>query len=458
MSLLNTISKTIRKYSMLKGDESVLVGLSGGPDSVCLTIALKRLYPEMTLSAAYIDHGLRPDETPGEADFCQGLCEGLGVKFFKRPIDVKGYARKEKLNLQEASRKLRYAELEYIALTAEAGLIAMGHNIDDQTETFFMRVLRGSGPKGLSGIPPVRNKIIRPLIESRREDIEAFLASEGVSYITDLSNKKDDYLRNRLRTNLMPLLKEMNPSILDTVSRTCDILNEEERYFFIAVTKKLMTLITKKTDTSIEMFTGPFETMDRALARRVVRRAIDETRDLRSIGLEHVEDILRLSLRGRPGDSLDLPGGYTAYKKYSTFVITSDEPVLLNERTMEEEGTLELKETRKALRVSMTSAEEAENIMASPNRTRAVLDAEKAPFPLSIRPRREGDRFCPQGLGGKSKKIQDFMVDEKVPRFERGEVPLVLVGEDIAWIAGHRADERFSPTPETTMFLLLELL
>ena len=176
------------------------------------------------------------------------------------------------------------------------------------------------------------------------------------------------------------------------------------------------------------------------------------------MGLEHIEDILHLSLRGKPGDSLDLPGGYTAYKKYSTFVITSDEPVVLEDRTMEAEGRLDLQEVRKALRVSMTTREEAESIAASPNRTRAVLDADKAPFPILVRSRREGDRFCPQGMEGKSKKLQDFLVDAKVPRFERGEVPLVVVGDDIAWVAGQRADERFSPSAGTSRFLLLELL
>lgn len=457
MSFPESIAKTIRKHSMLKGDETVLVGLSGGPDSVCLMATLRQIYPELKLNAAYIDHGLRPSETPGEISLCEALCKKLGAEFYRRAINVREFSEKEGLNLQEAARRLRYAELEYIALTTDSSLIALGHNLDDQCETFFMRILRGSGPKGLSGIPPKRNRIIRPLIETARVEIKAFIKSEGLDVAADSSNLKDDYLRNKLRSSLMPILSEINPNILHTVSRTCEILNEEERYFFITVTKKLMTLITRKTDTAIELFTGPLETLDRAIARRVIRRALEETRGLRAIGLEHVEDILILALRGKPGDSLDLPGGLTAYRKYSTFVITSDSPIVLSSYTLDSEGYVELTETRKKLRASPLDRDEAKRIISSPNKLRTVLDADKASFPLTIRARQEGDYFYPLGFG-KRKKLQDLMVDEKVPRFERQEVPVVLSGDKIAWVAGCRADERFRPTEETVRFLLLELV
>jgi len=457
MSLPESIAKAIRKHSLLKGDESVLVGLSGGPDSVCLIVALRRLYPELKLNAAYIDHGLRPSETPDEISLCEDLCKELGASFYKRAINVKEFMENEGLSLQEAARKLRYAELEYIALATDSSLIALGHNLDDQCETFFMRILRGSGPKGLSGIPPKRNMIIRPLIETSRSDIESFIKDEDIASVTDSSNLKDDYLRNRLRGTLMPVLREMNPNILSTVSRTCEILNEEERYFFITVTKKLMTLITRKTDTAIELFASPFETLDRAIARRVIRRALEETRGLRAIGLEHVEDILLLAMRGKPGDSIDLPGGLTAYKKYSTFVISSDSPITLSTFALDADGFVELTETRRKMRAGLIDREEAERIMSSPNKQRAVFDADKTPFPLTVRSRKDGDYFYPLGFG-KRKKLQDLMVDEKVPRFERGEVPVVLCGNDIVWVAGCRADERFRPTDETSRFILLELL
>lgn len=457
MNLLDSVAKSIRKHSMLKGDETVLVGLSGGPDSVCLLVALKRLFPELKLNAAYIDHGLRPDEIPAEISLCERLCSELGAGFYKRAINAGELSKKEKLNLQEAARGLRYSELEYIALTTDSSLIAMGHNLDDQCETFFMRVLRGSGPRGLSGIPPKRNRFIRPLIETSRMEIEEFVAAERLDTVTDSSNLKDDYLRNRLRSTLMPLVKEMNPNILGTVSRTCEILNEEERYFFITVTKKLMTLITRKTDTAIEMFTSPFETLDRAIARRVIRRALEETRGLRAIGLDHIEDILLLAMRGKAGDSLDLPGGLNAYKKYSTFVITSDKPIRLSEYTLSSEGVIELKETRKKLKASLIGRDEAERIISSPNKLRTVLDGDKATFPFTVRARQDGDHFYPLGFG-KRKKLQDLMVDDKVPRFERDEVPIVLCEDIISWVAGHRADERFAPSEKTLRFLLLELI
>lgn len=457
MKFLENVSATIQKYAMISDRQSVLIGLSGGPDSLSLTIALKRLFPESDLHALYVDHSLRPEETPGEIDLCARVCKELGVTFHKRTIDVKGFADKEGLNLQEAARKLRYEELDLVAIETGTDLMALGHNMDDQCETFFMRITRGSGPKGLAGIPPVRNKIIRPLIETSREDIESFLRDEGQQYASDSSNLKDIYLRNKIRSSLMPLLKELNPNILNTVSRTCEILNEEEKYFFIKVTKKLMTLISRKGDAGIELYAMPFESMDKAIARRVIRRAVEETQGLRRIGLDHVEEILELAMKGKAGDSISLPGGLTAYKKYSTFVITSTSPIELSTYIIESEGITELKEVSKVLKTSIISTEEAERITSSPSRLRLVLDADKARFPLTVRKRMSGDFFYPMGSTIR-KKLQDFMVDSKVPRFERDSVPIVECEGRIAWIAGLRGDEQFKSTQETSRHLLLELL
>lgn len=452
--LLEKISLTVLKHSMLMGGETVLVGLSGGPDSVCLLRALKMLSGkyDIKLCAVYVDHGLRPGETGKEIQFCKNLCESLNVPFMIKKIDVKGLADARGLNKQEAGRILRYDAFETSAFEAKASKIALGHNLDDQVETFFMRVLRGSGMKGLSGIPPVRGKIIRPLFETSRAEIEKFLSEEGASYMVDSSNLKTDYARNKLRSTLMPVLKGLSPGFIETIGGTAEIIGEEDAYLEVAVTKALMKLITRKTDKTIELFITPLEIMDRVILRRVIRRAINETSGLRGLGLVHVESILRLIKTGKAGDRIYLPKGVRAIKKYATLVMTSEIQAKMRTYELGHEGTVVIKEAGLAIESRPYDRDEKADGKAS-----AVFDAGKLTFPLIIRPREDGDFFYPRGLGGR-KKLQDFFTDEKIPRDERDAVPIVVSGGEIIWVAGMRDDERFALAEDSAKGVLLALI
>jgi tRNA(Ile)-lysidine synthase len=321
-----------------------------------------------------------------------------------------------------------------------------------------MRLLRGSGPTGLSGIPPVRGNIIRPLIEIRREEIERFLDAEKIAYITDSSNLKKDYLRNRIRLSLMPMLKELNPDVIGTLSKTAAIFRDEERYFEIIVTKTLMKLISRKTNLRIELFLSPFEIMDKVIIRRVLRRAINETKDLRGISFIHIEDIIELIKRGDAGDRLYLPGGIRVIKKYSTIVLTSEPPVQLSACTLTVPGETILKEAGVLIKAYVVEYQESEVSTQKPGlwTTLGIFDADKLNFPLLVRHRTDGDFFYPFGFGRK-KKIQDFFVDQKVPRDERDIVPLIISANDIIWVVGYRGDDRFRVAEETKRVLKLEI-
>jgi len=449
----------IKKYSMLSGGEKVLIGLSGGPDSVCLLHVLHILKDKLRLelNAVYLDHGLRPDETPAEIVFCKKLCAGLNVTFLSKAIDVKTYALAEKLNLQEAARHMRYWSYDITAYELQANSIALAHTADDQAETVLMRLFRGSGATGLSGIPPVRKNIIRPLIEVERKEIEAFLDKNRIDFVIDSSNLKKDYVRNRIRLSLIPHLKEFNPDLIGTLSKTAALFRDDESYFELIVTRTLMKLISRKTDTRIELFLSPFGNMDKVIIRRVLRRAIDETKGLRGISFIHIEDIIGLLREGDPGDRIYLPKGVRVIKDYSTLVLTAESPVTLETCQVEVPGETVLKEAGMVFKASLISIEEADSqsklgLWIS----FGLFDADCLTFPLFARPRKDGDFFHPSGFGGR-KKLQDFFVDLKVPRDERNRIPIITSGEDIIWVAGHRGDERFKVHEGTTKVLKIDI-
>jgi tRNA(Ile)-lysidine synthase len=454
--LADKVKETISRHSMISCGDTILVGLSGGADSVCLVAILHNLTNDLgiKLSAAYIDHGLRPEEIPSEVDFCTKLCGERNITLTIRKIDPKAYAVNEGLNKQEAARELRYKALEDIAAETGANKIALAHNADDQAETLLMHLIRGSGPAGLSGIPPVRSRIIRPLIETERREIEEFLSEFNISFMIDSSNLRDDYLRNRIRHFIIPAFKNINRDFVQTVLRTTNIVRDEERYFDILVTKTLMKLISRKSDSSIELFLGPLEYMDTVLLRRVLRRSLAETKSLRGLGLDHIEDLIRLIKSGRSGDRIFLPHAIRAIKAYATLILTSERPAKLIEYSINGPGEVVLKESSLVLRLSI--AEKYQDDDLGDGRRIACLDADKISLPLKVRPRKTGDYFYPLGFG-KRKKIQDYFVDEKIPRDERDIVPLLINDTAIVWVIGYRVDDRFKVDDNTKRVMRLEI-
>lgn len=446
------VLSTIKEHGMLSGGETVLVGFSGGPDSSCLLHFLheQRVNFGITIHAMYVDHNLRPLEVPGEVAFCDSFCVERGIGFMVRSVDVKGYAKEHGINKQEAARELRYRALDEAAAAIGADRIALGHNADDQVETFLMRLLRGAGRKGLSGMPARRGKVIRPLIGVRRRQIEDYLRAGSIPFVVDSSNLEPDYMRNRLRQTVLPLLKEFNPNLAQTILNTVAVFQEEERYFDIAVTKTLMKLISRKRPGRIELFLSPLEGMERVILRRVLRRAIGETEGLRGITFRHIEDIILLVKAGRSGDRIYLPRGVRVIREYSLLVMTSDLPGKIGEQTINPPGKVVMRDAGFLLEALFSTPGE----VLPEGKNAVVLDAGDMVFPLVVRGRREGDYFYPLGFG-KRKKLQDFFVDEKVPRDVRDSVPLVVSGDSVVWVAGYRADERFRITERTEKFIKL---
>jgi tRNA(Ile)-lysidine synthase len=446
MNILYKIKETIKKYSLFSQNFHLLIGLSGGPDSVCLSLVLHKLIKDysLKLSAVYIDHGLRPDDREREIAFCGSLSESLGIDFFVRTLKSEFSKSEKKHNLHDRLRKLRYAEYHKLAFELRVDRIAIGHTMDDQAETIIMNFLRGSGKKGLSGIAPVNGNIIRPLIDIKREEIESFLEQERIDFITDPTNKKDIYLRNKIRHNLIPQLKQINPSLVHALSHSAEIYRDEDDYLELIVAQKLEQILHHRESHTIELLLSSLQKVSTAIQRRIIQRALESIDGLRGISFTHIENIIKLCYKGKPGDSLNLPNNVRAVKSYSILKITAELPKKLSEYTLNVPGSVYVKEARCTVKAEIVERDRA----ASDSKESALFSSELLANPLVIRARKPGDFFYPLGFG-KKKKLQDFFVDEKVPRDDRDSTLLVTSGDDIIWIVGYRMDERYKVDSHT---------
>jgi len=311
MTIVEKAKRTIERHKMLLRGDTLLVGVSGGPDSIALLYLLMDIRDEcgFALRVAHLNHGFRK-EAAGEAEFVGKVAASLGLPVSIRSIDVPSIMEMEGLSAQEAARDVRYAFFEEEAREAGARRVALAHTADDQAETVLMRLLRGSGPLGLSGIPPVRGIFVRPLIECTRKEIEDYLYERNIPFVTDSSNLKMDYMRNRVRMELLPFLESYNPNIRKVLSRAAEIAHIDNQFIEIESDKfyleKMVRDSEQQDNITIEM--DGFKELHQAISSRVIRKAIMVVKgDLKRISFQHISDILGLINTGEGRWSLHLP-------------------------------------------------------------------------------------------------------------------------------------------------------
>jgi tRNA(Ile)-lysidine synthase len=456
VDFIDKVKGTARRFGLLTKGDVVLVALSGGPDSVALLHALVAIKSEfgLKLCAAHLNHKLRGEESDQDEEFAKDLASGLKARFFSKRIDVRKEARKRKQSLEEAARELRYRYLERLADQVKADRIALGHQADDQAETFLMRLIRGAGSAGLSGIPPRRGKIIRPLIQIRRAEIEEFLKANQFPCRLDSSNYLPDQLRNKIRLSLLPRIEEeFNPRIVETLNRTADIISLQQQYIRNTSERLLKSLCTIGKG-SVTLDLRALGDLDRCLQREMVRLCVKKLKgDLKQLAFDPVDRALDLVHQEKSGRRVRLVDTIWAEVSGRRFAVYRIERRRYG-HPLELPGEVSLRDWDLKIRGEILETGPPPDNLASRNPNVALLDWGKLKGPFCLRSRRRGDRFRPLGMKG-TKSVADFLIDAKVPRYLRNEVPVLTSGEEIIWVVGHRISERHKVTSKTKKIIRL---
>lgn len=453
--LLQIVVETIDRHRMLAKGEKVLVALSAGPDSICLLDVLLELRPRYshTVCAAHFNHRLRGREAEEDARFAEEIANRRGIAFASGAADAGEFAKEQKLSIETAGRTLRYDFLSRACASLGASKIAVGHTADDQAETIIMRLIRGSGSDGLAGIPPARflagekgPRIIRPLINAWKKDVIAYLRTRKLKFRKDASNESVDFLRNKIRLELLPHLeREYNPQVKERLVTTAAALATERD--FVDAEARLLTaeMIVEEKAHWILFHADLLAAMHPALRKRIISRLILRAKPNAPMleARHHAKaDSLVRAGAGRlemPGKlRMEVSGGFGLITAAGTRsgIRKTAVAVALDAQTPVPQFDIVVK-TKVLKKIASPSS-----LIRRCSATRQYFELDAVRLPLEVRSRRAGDTFRPLGMRGE-KKLKDLFIDKKIPRFLRDGIPLLLSNGAIMWVMGHVIDRRF---------------
>lgn len=446
------------RYNMTVDGDRVVVAVSGGPDSVCLLHILNKIKDALgiELIVAHFEHALRPDDDEDETRFAESLAASLHLQFHTKKASPA--LSDTCASLEEMARNARYQFLEQIKNECHAQKIAVAHNLNDQAETVLMRLLRGSGLTGLAGIPPYRDgKIIRPLIKVPRTEIEAYLDKKRMAYMTDPSNFDTRYLRNKIRLELIPLLKKYQPRILEILGQTADIMRKDDAWLQARAEAWVRGAVETYGSKEIRIPLSSFLELPEALRNHAIRHILVIIGgNLRRVSMGHVEAINRLLTANRPQAQVHLPRGLTVKRTYGkvAFTCATTKKIEPYSFTINGPGTFHLEALKGTISLEEIEVKEVQKVGASS--WTAYLNADHLNYPLVLRNARPGDRFIPLGMSG-HKKLKKLFIDLKIPSEARARMPILTHKNIPVWICGLRIDERFKVMPETQKALKVQL-
>lgn len=461
MDSIDKIKAVIKDNELIKDGDRVVVGVSGGADSVCLLLVLKEIMPPECITAVHINHGIRGDEAARDEDFVLKLCKRLEIRLEIRRLDVPLFARDNKISEEEAGRILRYRVFEEIRLLYKADKIAVAHNLNDVAETFLMNLSRGSGITGLAGIKLRSGVLIRPLIKTSRAEIEKIAACFGESFITDSTNNSLIYTRNRIRKRVIPELEEVNERAVSHINDACERLEKIEGYIIKEAAKAYKSYVTKSKDIFIS---NEILVLDEVIIEEVLHKALSEAAGrARDIGSVHISYLLELFSK-QVGRTIDLPYQVRAYRDYKGIRLqgrahkpeTGENTQVLHELLLYTEavdGISAVVSDEDNIRLTF---EDGSIKNLSQNSCIRWFDYDKIAGNVMVRFKEEGDYLVISPEGDK-KKLKKYFTDSKIPSDKRGEIPLVASGNEVLWVVGYRTGEGTRITKSTKKLLKMEI-
>ena len=441
--LLSKVRSWCERRQLFPSNSLVLAACSGGPDSLALVHVLQRLAFEQgfCLAVAHVEHGFRGEASVADEQFVAGFCRERRLLYRTVALDVPGYLRKHGGSPQEVARRLRYQWLRETASSLEASYIALGHHADDQAETLLLHLLRGAGSEGLAAMAEQEALLLRPFLQVRRREIEAYCSEQGLRPRLDASNLQDKYLRNRIRHHLLPDLSDYNPGIVPALARTAAIIGEEHD-FLRQEAKKALEQCVSWQETHCLIGLSAFSQYHAAVQRELWRQILEKKRgSLTGICFVHVENLLKLASEGRTGAVQVLPGGWQVRKDYDCLVL---EALVADTQGQSEGAGWQCEVTVPGVAILPNGSKLETSWLAfgeAADATVLSLAWEAVETPLLVRFRQPGDAFRPAGMKGR-KKLKNYLIDAKVPQAQRDQLPLLCDAQGILWVAGMRADAR----------------
>ncbi len=433
-ALITRVERTVRKQSLFQPGDILVVAISGGADSSALLDLLIKLPGyNLQLIVAHLNHCLRGVESDADEEFCRDLASRYSLQFEERRIDINSLASNLRLNLEDAGRCARIEFLDEISRKYGAAAVVLAHHADDQAETVLMRLLRGSGMTGLSGMA-YRNErgYVRPLLDVTRSEIEHYLNGCGLEWREDSSNSDTIYLRNRIRHQLLPLLEEYNPAIRSSLATTASIISGDD-VLLEELTERAFVESCRMGEGRVVCSIRQLRTLNPALQRRVLRHAFKRLAGtLEGVSIRHVDAICDLIGSDRPNSRLALPQGVVVLREYDSLMLMQPGEAFLEtnyELLIMEPGRYQFP-SGGSIVIDVTD----EATFRADSCT-AYFDLAKTPFPWLVRTFCPGDRISPFGMTGR-KKVKDIFIDRKIPTSERRSIPLLFCGDDLIWIVG----------------------
>lgn len=444
--MIDKIKKHIKENNLIEDGENIVIGFSGGPDSVLLLYALNELRKEYgyNLLAVHINHQLRGEEAVKDEEFSKDFSNSIGVKCISFHIDVNGYAKEHKISVEDAGRRIRYEKFhEVLEEEFGKGVIAVGHHKNDDAETILINLIRGAGGAGLSGISSKSNNIVRPLIDITKGEILEFLNENKIPYVEDKTNFENDYLRNKIRNVIIPYIEnEINENFIDSLTRSSKIIESNEDFLEDYVSN--LNLISHERN-YYKLNCKDFEKHHIAIQRKLILKAYESIKgDRKDISFTNVESIRKIIIQNSGEFYIN---NFLLYMAYGYLYLIFKDEKKQEEFIIREKGKYNFRDF-------IIKVDIVENKNIKVQRKEAIFPKEFLEEGIVVRSRKPGDKIK---LKNFTKKVKDIFIDSKVPKHLRDEIPILQYKDDIIWITGLKRSHNYLVDPSDDFVIKIRL-